>query len=413
MHIPTRTFQALHLKAKALFNVDEMRSSGRRPSTAIALDSLANPRFDARLSRRAIAAGMANVQPQAAMEKDASWSCGPNSVCRAAAMLGLPVDHSLAVKFVRESPRAFAHVDIGPRPKDLASHARRFFSAAPAEAQDNDNTRDAQNWVTFVEKARRELQCQRPVTLLWAISNTQMHWINIVASQGTDQVVILDTNGGLYEFVWEDLHHLADKKGTHLSNIGVLSSYNWLVYNTNQTFMDRTLGVDSTLSYDFYKTVHHIEDIAHFYKHGQAEGRVASPWCHPGWYREQHREQYPNAASIDPHHTVEHMLTVGLTEGRPLSPHFNPKAYLALHADLSALYVDEECRRDWELYSALLTHYIRHGLDEGRTADHRLCFKAYLLRYNDLKAAFGPTAYRRAAAHWYEYGINEERSSAR
>lgn len=162
------------------------------------------------------------------------------------------------------------------------------------------------------------------------------------------------------------------------------------------------------LSNDFYSLVHQIRDPQHFWKHGQHEGRVASPWCHPGWYR----EQYPDVASLPPGDTVNHMITAGLLEGRRLSPHFDPQAYLALQADLSALFVEKEGRQGWDLYSALLQHYVTFGLDEGRTADRSLCFKTYLHRYRDLEDAFGSTGYRRAATHWYEYGIREGRSCA-
>ncbi|PWN88769.1 hypothetical protein FA10DRAFT_268913 [Acaromyces ingoldii] len=385
-----------------------MRSSGMCAFRLVRLEDMRDARFDTRLHIDAIRSGIAKVASQNEMGRDAAWSCGPNSVCRAMAMLGLAMDRDLARNFMLHSPRAWAHLPIGPRPKHLAAHTEHWFPEAHPRAEDNNHTRDAPNWVAFVAKARGELQCQRPVTLLWAVNNTQMHWVNIVASQGTDRVVFLDTNGCLYEVAWEELHHLADKKGTHLSNLGILSTYNWLAYATTTTRMDRLLGgVNAACCPDFYHTVYKL-DGGHFYRHGQAEGRVGAAWCHPGWYR----EQYPDGTSLGLQNTVEHMLTIGLAEGRRLSPHFDPLAYLAFHADLERVFFRERGLRGWELHAALLEHYIRHGLDEGRTADHSLCFAAYLCRYPDLQAAFGPRAYKRAAMHWYEYGIAERRSSA-
>ncbi|CEH14827.1 hypothetical protein CBOM_02645 [Ceraceosorus bombacis] len=313
----------------------------------------------------------------------------------------------IARDFMLTCPRAALHVPIGPRPKHLASHINKKFPGAQAQAGDNDHS-SQKNWVQFVSFVNSELQCQRPVLLLLAYSNTLMHYVTIVASRGGEEVVVLDTNSQTYAYAWEDLHHMADKKGTHLAHLRILSNYNWISFGTKSTRFDRILGnINAACCETFYNTVYHIDWKDHFYMLGQQESRVGSPWCHPGFYR----ARYPkDADALGPNNIVEHMLTVGLSTGRQLSPHFDPGYYWDAHEDLRNAFHDRAAGRTRN--EALLAHWIRHGLDEGRRAAKDMCFRSYLERYKDLQDAFGPTAYKRAAMHWYEHGINEGRSSA-
>lgn len=385
---------------------------GHCPREPISVSELRNARFDSRLSIESIYNAIERVLPQDELGRDDVWCCGPISACNALALLGCPMDHDMTRMMVLTCPRAAAHLPVGPRPAGLRDHINQLYRQTMPHHDDNEHSKQARNWDEFVTMAQQQLKCQRPVIILIAYSQTLLHYVNIVASQGTDKVVILDTNQVLYEMKWGDLHKEANKRGSVLQRFGLLSTYNWIRFACHQTFFDRIGGgVDNICSLEFYQGVFRTEPIFddHFYIFGQFEGRVSSPWFHVGWYREQYQRQYGFSDAA----TVEHMLTDGLHLGLRLSPHFNPVVYLAENIELFRVYVDQRKLSGKALNGKLLEHWIRDGLDQGRPADANLCFASYLRRYSDLQRSFGPRAYKRAALHWYEHGQRENRDCSR
>lgn len=93
----------------------------------------------------------------------------------------------------------------------------------------------------------------------------------------------------------------------------------------------------------------------------------------------------------------------GKREGRPSSPSFHVKEYLAINSDLNAAYGTN--------YMEAINHFISWGIVEGRKSNYVFDPREYLAMNSDLAAAYGSN-YQKAHEHWSEFGVNEGRGSS-
>ena len=144
--------------------------------------------------------------------------------------------------------------------------------------------------------------------------------------------------------------------------------------------------------------------LEHWLTEGQIEGRLGRiplEFSAQGYF-----DRNPDVAAAvnqNPILAWGHFWAYGIYEGRAYDEEFRAFEYLAINADLTAVFVN-----DWR---GATLHWMRYGRTEGRLGRIPLIFSAteYLNRYPEVGAAWGtyPTT---VWLHFWVYGIDEGRT---
>ena len=137
--------------------------------------------------------------------------CGPNSIARAAILMGRSVGDVNALY------RNFHYNGVGPfrfgpdplQMKDALEKDNAFRGIGVAATR-------VDHWGDFLAQLEWHVaQAKTPFMALLVFGQTSMHWLNIVAlSPDRKHCVVLDTDGKLYRMPMEELHAVLQKDKT-------------------------------------------------------------------------------------------------------------------------------------------------------------------------------------------------------
>lgn len=151
------------------------------------------------------------VPPQSDGGEYSSICCGPNSVARAAILMGRSVGdvNALYRNFRYNGVGAWR---FGPDPlqmKEALEKDDAFRGIGVAATR-------VDNWGDIIAQLYWHVaEAKTPFMALFVYSQMAMHWVNVVAlSPDRQSCVILDTNGTLYRLPMEELHALLQKDKT-------------------------------------------------------------------------------------------------------------------------------------------------------------------------------------------------------
>ena len=191
-------------------------------------------------------------------------------------------------------------------------------------------------------------------------------------------------------------------------------------------------GVDYSAVYNFpYYMAHHDDlravyandDVAaleHFVEHGMAEGRQASEEFNVYSYKNRYAD-LRNGYRDDIKAYYMHYVNYGKEEGRiatgtdtlvgyvtvydgiDYSPVYNFNYYMENHADLKAVYGNDDLEA--------LKHFVEHGMAEGRQASEEFNVNTYRNRYADLRKGYGRDL-KGYYLHYVLYGKAEGRNGS-
>lgn len=152
-----------------------------------------------------------HIPPQSAAGEYRDYCCGPNSLARAAILLGRNVGDVNALY------RNFKYNGIGPwrfgpdplQMKEALEKNGAFHGIAVGALR-------VDRWNDFMKHLDWHVaQAKTPFLALLVHSQTSMHWVNVVAlSPDRQYCVILDTSGALFRVSLEELHAELDKDKT-------------------------------------------------------------------------------------------------------------------------------------------------------------------------------------------------------